>query len=836
MNRLLIPILILALLGGGAWVLMSGDAAEGTKGEETGLGGAVSHGETGDLDSPADMHAEGLSRQEAADGNEGEVASSASQVRIRFVHAETGEALPDLRFHHLEPAPRESFPPREIHDLIEARGTAGRTDALGNAAVPAPERFAFILVREPGLFTRHVLRTLDEETHTVKVSTEESMTVEVVDADGAPASGILVRYFSYRTEADAFGLVEDRTDAHGIAKLEQLQFYDPIKQAGVRRGVGLALPGVDPPIQHFLREETPAHLRFQLPPTATVHLRAFRHDGSSFPDGTEVSLQATDMGDLGTLFRDRSFQEDLLMGHDRRPLSGGKASFQVALHQELRFGLHLPHHRHSVIDEAPGPTRAGEEMDLELRLEEAPCWVVGRMLDGNGDPLREVFHNGRLHTHDGSGPLTFDTDMDGNFRIPIESRQVRSPYDEEDDEAYRRIIFRAEPQDGIALVGTIVLDRDLEPGENSVGDIRLETDLLLQGQVVDAQGMGVPRARIIAKWHANAGDAFRGKKVGAPFGTTRTFRTDAEGRFEVRSAEPAGLMMLNVQAKGFLNQSLAMDPGQSDVRIVMEGQTLNSVRVTLPEGMSTEQLRIVMLRDNGADSWKNTIWFRDGVGSMERLASGTYLLEARLRGSHTLLESVPDVIVQPGSPQDPRLDPLDLRARITMMDLEVLGTDGLPVESYSYALAEKSINDWQGIRDAIFPVPSSMETIEVWTEDSLRETIPVRAGRQEVRLRAARSLVVRIGEDFQLQESESLLLRAKIPGTESQDLPVRPGMELTLHYHDAGTLELSMFSLTERDGGTFFAWLLADGRGTVKIEVGEDGSVEPVELAISRPD
>lgn len=826
------------LLAAIAWFVLDGEESEPTPSLANASSLASDPDEhssiqSGTKENPDDVTREVLDTSQALAP---EPSGSDETVLLTFVQSETQEPLPHLDFFHFRRTAGDSPDWKNIDEHIREYGDPHRTDANGQIAIPTTASLSYVSVWEDGLFARHYLRSSGGKEQTVEVSIEEQLRVEVIDAEGAPAADIQVSFLEYLAPKNARSLVTARTDAQGVAILKHLQFHDPVGRSSNPRGVILGVASLAPPGKKFPRTKTPSAVRLQLPPTAIVHLSAFQADGTLFPDGTNLSLQAIAPNDLGNLlFGQDDFSKDLLLGSDRLPMQNGRASFHAELRLHLEFALHLPSHRRMITAHSEGPTAAGQEVELEIRLQEEPCWVVGRLVDTHGVALAKSNCQGRLATQGGSGPIEFITDEHGVFRIPIDDRLLRQKFDEPGDSVFRSISIQCVRDKGHALIGHFPLNRNLEPGENHIGDVNIGAELLLKGRVIDTEGLPVAYATLRPRWSQDADPSFQEPHVFAPLGTNRAFRVDAQGQFEVWTSQASTLMQTHIQAHGFLPRDMILEPGQAFTEIVLQRKNENRIRVLLPEGTPQNHLEFTF-HDVGGSTQKPFRRMTPKQGSLElgRLAAGVYRLSVCLRGDQVPILEMGNILVGPDTAVDPRLDPLDLRQAFLLMELNVIGPHGLAAQTFQYRFLDAEGKEYTAPNRGLLPVRSGREPLNLWTEESLVASVSCNAGYQEVRLQPATKLILHLSSIPELGPKEGLLVLVSGPGRLDEDQAYIPGEDLTFITRESGTIDITILSLANHENEAEFDWLETNGASQFQIEVAPGALEVRADLKVTR--
>ncbi|MEM9379573.1 MAG: carboxypeptidase-like regulatory domain-containing protein [Planctomycetota bacterium] len=207
----------------------------------------------------------------------------------------------------------------------------------------------------------------------------------------------------------------------------------------------------------------------------------------------------------------------------------------------------------------------------------------GRVTDAGGAPLAGaevvcattsgVALRGALEIGAPGRSTSVVTDADGRFETGVAGGDVRIE---------------------VGLDGYAPYERDAEvaaEGTTDVGDLRLAEGVRIAGRVLDPNGRGVPKARIVAQPKREGGIVF----YGGPLDALAT--TDESGRFEIRrqAAGPYELIAVHDEHPPQPFSGRTERPGEAVEGLVVTlraGATIEGVVVDLPAG-GADGLRVV---------------------------------------------------------------------------------------------------------------------------------------------------------------------------------------------------------------------------------------------------
>lgn len=843
MKNLSLCLLLLALFAGGYWVLSNNERSvpEQSSAQESDNPSAprLATGETPSLGSTSGPSNTSEQTVERTDLN-----TAKDLFSITVVEQGSENPLSRVKVLWHEPPEGEWISPLDYDQEMEAHGTVIEAGSEGVIQLPRPQDRLYLLVKDQGYYGRLSLRkSVEKSEFLFPVLTNVDLKVHVALADGTPAAGLRVSHVGTTDRRYSREQVHARTDEHGNAIIRHLQMYSTEVDPRMEQAIVVGVAAQEPPIQYLVAEaELLAEMEFQLPPTSMVEVQALQSDGSSFPDGHSISLQAKEKEDDGWFSPgfDR-FDSEHLRGWDQMETMDGAVSFRVALGQELEYALHYEEHRKTLNDDAPGPLQVGEPKILILQEKEELCWLIGRLLDGNGAPLAGVKVDGYQLKNNSSSGIHWETDQDGRFRIPLNQRLLATDeYRSRDELPFREILLRCTTGPGAGQVTKIDLSRDFEPGENDLGDIILNGSLLVSGQVVDADGNGIPKATLRATDLDVPGNPTFRQRNQQPLGSRRSMLTDEQGFFSFHTTQAHGELRLTVSKKAYQPSDVIFYPQTADLLIPLSKAGDNHLKLVLLEGMSRDTLQ-THFRSVTPGVKRGGMTYRtipeDLVMPLGFLSSGVYEMTIRVRSTRTPIVTISDLRIGADVPQDPRLNPLDLHDYLQSVQLQVVEPDGSPAVDYQYRTADgRSHKATSG--EPIF-LSKELESIEVWTKTSRITEVLLSGGEQTIRLQAAYRVRLLLSDLPQLEPGGYLVVQ--MHSQQNQDWVTRNLHDthtLDLNFKEPGTYVLEiMEALPDREDTdrTIFRPLHLDGSDSMVVEITRGVLEMELNLPVSRP-
>ncbi|MFL6198305.1 MAG: carboxypeptidase regulatory-like domain-containing protein [Thermoanaerobaculia bacterium] len=452
-----------------------------------------------------------------------------------------------------------------------------QTDAEGRFEVTAPGRRRFDLeVLAPGYLLKRVLiarpQLVSRRTGTLVLERAGRLRGKVMDPQGRPLAGAAVLAISQRALGGrAFSSsdpVTDRvvTDDQGRFELRRVR---PGQVYEIRASRAAAFPTAQLATVGDAAAQ-PRDLTLVLAPARAA--RGKVQDPAGKPvSGAEAAVRPA----LRPGFSDSSAAIGAPVQSDAK----GVFSLPELPAAEVELTVRRKGYAPVVLPALRIPPGTGPA-DLGVVTLRPGATLTGRVIDPHGQavPGGEVFLLDRP-----AGPNEMDRALKN--RKPIAAVATDGCFSIEDlaQGVPVHVVVRA-PGYLIAQV------RAVRPPTEKPVVIRLETEAVLLGRVVDEAGEPVPGARVDLDWQAFLPEE-PDRPVGEPI--LRSTRADGEGRFELRGL-PAGTAQVGASAPAFVPlEGVAVElPRAGELRLVLERGALLQGRVTTAAGEPVPAVRV----------------------------------------------------------------------------------------------------------------------------------------------------------------------------------------------------------------------------------------------------
>ncbi len=635
---------------------------------------------------------EEASIEQVADAR-GPVASTASggerrELVLRVVDVFTREPVAGAEVLYTESL--SAFPEGgEIEDLLPSIGRRRTSDANGEVRIPVTDEQVGVLVRKGDRGATRWLYPDDLGPFELGIYLRRSLSVQVRDSEGQPASGVPVSLGISGRHWGIGGRGYEVITAgdHGIATFH-----------GVEELLAFGVPGLGWPLRTHLESKArspsveldPEHLPDEpvvltLPPSGRVVCNLVDEEGNPHHGVVLVRLQ----GKSSLHFH---FDEETVV-------AGPSVSWQVDPGLQLTASARLldaPRDSRGPEIELTGPERAGELVTVTIPVRGPAPRLTGILADEEGSPLAAQELEFRLYAQKGerrriTNRVPSETDAEGRFELSLLSKTVA------EDLVELEVHLAGTP--GLApRVGTIPLPQELVEGTTTVGIVNLPApSRRIVGRVMGADGAGIPSARILISEHtppSDSGGAGGLRGLGyigmdyRPLGD-HVARTDAEGRFEVSLPGEDGRYTLQASKPGFEpSLQVPVEAGGDDLEIRLERGGAIVGSVLLPDPVDAFRFSIALVDENersreivdpgyGCESGAPDL---GGHFRIRRVPAGRHTLRITLAYVDELLLEVRDVEVIPGEVTvDPRLQAIDLNDYVQVLGLSVVDVLDRPV-------------------------------------------------------------------------------------------------------------------------------------------------------------
>lgn len=524
---------------------------------------------------------------------------------------------------------------------------------------------------------------------TVHVRKTWDVPFEVVDRDGRPVPAIGVAL--YHQAADRSVPVEQLvTDAQGRGAFSSPSSYArtsynrPLPAGAF--AVGLRVPGLIGPLVPVSSDAPEPSKRIVVPECGGLRIRLRDARGAPFKAPGVAMVRFLRAG-AAHWTSPRSL-----------PFAGGRLTVpRVGFDQRIKVTVIPETASPPVTVEESGPTREAPRCDFEVTLERRFRVYTGRLLDPDDKPVTNRVVDAKYRVwkeptpgasdgFSGARPDRISTDALGRFRTSFGTDA--GPY------AWRpgcREAITIQLEYGAA---TARLVRELPSGRSGdfdLGDLRLRlAPLRLQGHVKSPEGTPVPNAKV--QLYAITDGPF------PPTIPALSTRTDADGRYELRSESPLPPRFeLEILHEGYSRPEgrVVCSPGviRQDVEVQrnqfahISGRLparapfairLRVADTTVPKPVGGTRFGLDRLVRARRDGTYDVIVSPRGLFRVRLRGEGKAWIDLRRAGS-TVKTFGPYAFRPETHQRPPELDPIDTRALTNRRTLRILDQEGRPL-------------------------------------------------------------------------------------------------------------------------------------------------------------
>jgi RNA polymerase sigma factor (sigma-70 family) len=669
-------------------------------------------------------------------------------LKVQVVDAATRRAVPGARIYLLD---ERRFPTLSLswqlgaaigteEGIVRGAGEVSIADVDGTTELPRPERRAYVGAEGERRWGMLEVHPGIEEPVVIALEPYREVEVEVLDGRGAPVADVPVALMTppgvfYQRSSSHLGIAKSRTRADGRARLRFRPSALHSSQRPIELIAGCEVLGIERSGVRFDIEAAPSSpIRLELPDTGTVIVDVEDDQGRPLRDalllGCDYALQ-----------QPRREGPTLARGQAQVAQDGRVVFESVGLDLDLEIGCWSESAWSIPPVSIAGPRHPGEVARATMRASRRHPLLRGRVVDPRGRPLRntELQSVFRMGDNDWSmfHPVTLDAD--GRFALPL-------TWGREEREALVLELIRWDRYDGNRMpsgpLATRVIPEDLKNAGGELGDLVLrEPELRFAGRVVDDTGSPVSRAeiRIVCLEDRASGEPERSS-------TPLLAISDAAGCFACRGELADASAELHVSAAGHGFAVFGPHrPGELELELVLPRGGEIRGRLLLDDGVRGDEIWITT-EPSPHGRISQTQPSSDGTFALQGVSPG--LRDVAITWHHRFeLERVSGIEVRSArSTGDPRLQTLDLRGRMAVLELQIVESRGVALEELAL-VAERSGASPVRIplrldaeRCTSVRIPRAAEMLRVEARSCVPVTLTSREGRQRVELRRGPSV------------------------------------------------------------------------------------------------
>jgi hypothetical protein len=429
----------------------------------------------------------------------------------------------------------------------------------------------------------------------------------------------------------------------------------------------------------------------------------------------------------------------------------------------LRVLVRYPHERrHVEFGPVPGPTAAGERVDVTVPLGPQLVLLAGRLVDGSGRPfdrrdrpVHATVWRGERNVVDAA----VDSLADGRFDLVLGQRTDASEFWLElRHEVPGPPPAAGEPAVPSRLLGARVHLRGLRGGDRlELGDIALvDLPSLCSGWVENDEGAPVGDATVEVQQLEPPQPRREPAESWRPLPHLRA-SSAADGSFAIVGHQPLGTLRVRADNHLHFADSLPLQQAGQVLRIRLQRNGILRGRALLPEWSTDGMLSLQLQPFDAAARQRDTRTVelsrsRGGRFVIEPVRPGRYDLRVLLRNVPEPLLVLTDLFINAGEQRDRRLQPLDLRHVLHRYRLRAVDAQGSPFAPDGPILA-KLVLPTGGTSEAAFRwregraeliTPSPMAEVTCFGRGVRTTRVPLTPGDHDIVLPRLRPALVEL--------------------------------------------------------------------------------------------
>ncbi|MEM7310094.1 MAG: prealbumin-like fold domain-containing protein [Planctomycetota bacterium] len=589
----------------------------------------------------------------------------------------------------------------------------------GVVLVPRPKRYSIVVGDTEDLWgLAELWPGLLRESPELRLFPNDSLRVRVVsELDRTPLAGaeVAIRYEVEPTDSETLGTFETGSDGEvrigGLPQYAQYYWAHTEEVAVVPWGLF-----AEEIAERFEPDAPPELIELALPPTSELAVLVVDAGGQPVkqPIAVRVGAGNDPFGDYGRSVADVT--------------KDGRVLFrQIGLDLALKLRVEGLRTFVGVPVETRSAAVPGGRVTVTLPLGELDPVLSGRALGADGKPLagEELATLQRWAYYRPYERSSVVTGADGSFEVHTRASTRRQ------SEIYLELTAPARPPERPKPIhASVRLEGPLPKERVELGDVTLaEAPLLAGGRVTDKSGTPIPRALLQAyAIHPK----LSGNKIGA-------YRSREDGSFEIRGSyrEPT-LKLAAYHPSHRSTEPLVVAAGASDVQVVLEqaGRIEGSV-IFEHDWYSDFGMVQAIYEDGDAEQMESLM--RPGYFAFDSLQPGTWTIRLGMDTDVQHGIEIPGVVVRPGETTlDPRLQNVDLRAKVRQLSFRVVDSEGQPIDEARMYFRAGGSTEWtlasyfDGGETHLFTVVPDLD-LYFYAEKHRGELLPnVRDGRDVV--------------------------------------------------------------------------------------------------------
>ncbi|MFT7619187.1 MAG: hypothetical protein ACI97A_002837 [Planctomycetota bacterium] len=513
-----------------------------------------------------------------------------NSVLVNAINRSTGEPLPDVTIHILQPTAKQlatSLPQFDTNFIFEFRnkGTHFQADDEGKVRIP-DSKAPFWLAAESGQsFAKMYVEPPFSGKLTLEMEPVLTLKVRVFDAQSEPVKsirvglGFLFEESGKRSSSAGFAAF---TNAEGIAYLALIgEEINPDKFADAfneKPRLCVQVDGVfrTPVHQEIDFDSWPTEvIELTIPSTSMVNVKVEDIDGSAYTDELHCYARAKKPGTKSSKNPRWDFST---------PFRGGTCQIPD-IGTGLNLLIRIAPPADSAFFDVEKEVQVDESLSVTIRFKKRLPVITGRLLDPEGSPIknREISYYNQLNYKTNDLVDAGTTTPSGKFAIPVKWTYFQSEQDE-------FLVIQTPPTDSRPpLLARVSLPRKPITEDLDVGDVSATVfEQLIGGVVRDLSGepiIGVQIEVELDPLRPIPNGFLRTQKFGLPL-------TDRSGRFVVYGETNADFFQVKTTAVGYRTKSELGTKGDSTMEITLSKGASVSGTISFSNGTSSRRLGI----------------------------------------------------------------------------------------------------------------------------------------------------------------------------------------------------------------------------------------------------
>jgi len=553
---------------------------------------------------------------------------------------------------------------------------AHRADGQGRVRVTASEGGLSVVAASGGLWGCATFAGQGGAPLVVALEEDRDVRVQVLDGKGAAVGGVPVILRQRRGPASFDVLATHTAAPDGIALLAHAGHF---LRAAPGEAFEVAVPGpLDPPLARSIALADPPDelVTLVLEPCGSCEVTVTDAYGQRLYGPLDATLRLAAAGSASVPEVGEGCSETL------RSRSGEDVLFEhVELGRRLDVVVRREGSTQPLSASGPGPRAPGDRVRLTVQEPVAATILRGRVVDADGQPIGHLAVRVHVAAQDGrlaDAAWSLSTGEDGRFAIEVGPAML--------DAVHGELVVVRLGESGAELErARQPLPEPFATGAHALGDFVLRAaPVAIAGVVVDADSQPVEGAEVIPSV-VDFGVAAEAEVATAP--TLAPVHSDAQGRFELYGDIGPASLALAASKDGRFGGPVIARAGARDVRLVLDATGSLAGRVLLDASL-LDSLVLVQAEREAAPGEpadvtdpRPSALDREGRFALRNLPPGSYRVAVVYAATGAEIGHVEPVLVGTGGAAcDPRLDPLDLRARGWLIDLELVDEVGVAID------------------------------------------------------------------------------------------------------------------------------------------------------------